>query len=99
MRGRNEDEDVVEMLPLPLLKREYSRQWEKNTARKKTPQGRKFYYRKENTHIMKRFWENREFWKDALLVAGATLAFYIIYVVIAYWSNIVEGFSRGWNGQ
>lgn len=49
--------------------------------------------------FMNRFWENREFWKDALLVAGATLVFYTIYVVIAYWQNIIDGFSRGWNGQ
>lgn len=52
-----------------------------------------------HTIVMNRFWENREFWKDALLVAGATLAFYTIYVVVAYWQNIVDGFSRGWNGQ
>ena len=55
--------------------------------------------RRKNSFFMNRFWENREFWKDALLVAGATLVFYTIYVVIADWQNIIDGFSRGWNGQ
>ena len=84
--GATEDEDAVEILPLPFKK-------------KILPTVEREYHREANTHIMKKFWENREFWKDALLMAGATLAFYIVYVVIAYWSNIVEGFSRGWNGQ
>ena len=48
---------------------------------------------------MRKIFNNRDFWKDALLLAGATLLIYLGYIIIRYWPNIVEGFNRGWNGQ
>ena len=48
---------------------------------------------------MKKFLPSREFVKDALWFAGFILLFYLIYIIVVYWPNIVEGFNRGWNGQ
>lgn len=46
---------------------------------------------------MKNF--NSTFWRDAAIFTGALLIFFIIYIIVEYWPNIVEGFNRGWGGQ
>ncbi len=48
---------------------------------------------------MKNISFNREFWRDTLWFVGTLLLFYIVYIIIEYWPNIVEGFNRGWNGE
>ena len=40
-----------------------------------------------------------EFHQDALMFMGVLCLFYIIYVVVEYWPEIVEGFNRGWSGE
>ena len=52
-----------------------------------------------NLKDMKSIFSNKDFWKDALLFLGVLCLFYIIYVVVEYWPNIVEGFNRGWSGE
>ena len=48
---------------------------------------------------MNSFINNKDFWKDALMFMGVLCLFYIIYVVVEYWPEIVEGFNRGWSGE
>ena len=48
---------------------------------------------------MKKFTLSREFWRDTLWFAAALAIFYLVYIISAYWPNIVEGFNRGWSGQ
>ena len=48
---------------------------------------------------MKNYFGNREFWKDAVLFLGVLCLFYLIYVIIEYWPEIIQGFNRGWNGE
>ena len=57
--------------------------------------GRKFSTKKD----MKGFFSNKDFWKDALLFLGALCLFYLIWVVVEYWPEIVQGFNRGWSGE
>ena len=51
------------------------------------------------TDFGKEFWRDREFWKDAATFVALVAAFYIIYVLITYWPEIMEGFNRGWNSR
>lgn len=46
---------------------------------------------------MKRLGTN--FWRDAAIFMAALAIFFLIYIIVVYWPNIVEGFNRGWNGQ
>ena len=48
---------------------------------------------------MKNYFGNKEFLKDALLFLGVLCLFYLIYMTIEYWPEIVQGFNRGWNGE
>jgi hypothetical protein len=48
---------------------------------------------------MKNIFGNKDFWKDALLFLGVLFLFYLIYVAVEYWPEIVEGFKRGWSGE
>lgn len=41
----------------------------------------------------------REFWRDTLWFIGVLILLYVIYILIEYWPNIVEGFNRGWNSR
>ncbi len=51
------------------------------------------------TNFRNEFWRNKEFWKDAAIVAVLVAVFYIVYIIVAYWPEITEGFSRGWNNR
>ena len=42
---------------------------------------------------------SKEFWRDAWWFVGMLLLFYVVFIVIEYWPNIVEGFNRGWNSR
>ena len=55
--------------------------------------------RKCNTTDMKNYFFNKEFLKDALLFLGVLCLFYLIYMAVEYWPEIVQGFNRGWNGE
>jgi hypothetical protein len=48
---------------------------------------------------MKNIFSNKDFWKDAVLFLGVLFLFYLIYVAVEYWPEIVEGFKRGWSGE
>ncbi|MBR1949273.1 MAG: hypothetical protein IKA14_00215 [Bacteroidales bacterium] len=48
---------------------------------------------------MKRISFTKEFLRDTLWFIGFLLLFYVIYICIEYWPNIVEGFNRGWNSR
>lgn len=52
-----------------------------------------------NSNDMKNIFSNKDFWKDALLFLGVLCLFYLIYVAVEYWPEIVEGFKRGWSGE
>ena len=53
----------------------------------------------QNQTDMKKLLPTKEFWRDALWFAGVFLLLYLVYIIVVYWPNIVEGFNRGWNGQ
>lgn len=57
---------------------------------------RKTYTKNLKDTDMKIF--NSTFWRDAAIFLAALAIFFLIYIIIAYWPNIVEGFNRGWNG-
>ena len=48
---------------------------------------------------MKKISFTREFWRDTLWFLGSLALFYLVYIIITYWPNIVEGFSRGFKGE
>lgn len=52
-----------------------------------------------NSNDMKNIFSNKDFWKDAVLFLGVLFLFYLIYVAVEYWPEIVEGFKRGWSGE
>ena len=39
---------------------------------------------------------SREFWKDVAFVGAIAAAIYIVWIVVEYWPEILEGFRRGW---
>lgn len=39
---------------------------------------------------------SRDFWKDVAYVGAIAAAIYIVWIVVEYWPEILEGFRRGW---
>ena len=39
------------------------------------------------------------FWRDTAIFLAALAIFFLIYIIVVYWPNIVDGFNRGWSGQ
>ena len=64
-------------------------------CREGTTVGKKIFNKKN----MKGFFSNTDFWKEALLFLGVVCLFYLIWVVVEYWPEIVQGFNRGWSGE
>jgi len=87
-RTNNGDEFEVERAD----KRKEEREKKSDEARNEKREGEYVAEREEM-----RF--TKEFWRDTMLFFGFLFLFYIVYIAIEYWPNIVEGFNRGWNSK
>ena len=38
-------------------------------------------------------------WKDAAVFAATAVIVYLVYIIMEYWPEIMQGFQQGWNSR